>query len=83
MLADQHLDLVSASGVTELEVRGIVQGWLDNEHLVYFTVETNKSFILDVVTGVSAAVPQAAPKPLPDSPDPYLHFLGTVPQQMS
>ena len=82
-LADRHLDLVSASGVTELEVRGIVQGWLDNEHLVYFTVETNKSFVLDVVTGVSAAVPQAAPKPLPDSPDPYLHFLGTVPQQMS
>ena len=59
-----------------------VQGWLDDEHLVYFTLATNKTLILDLVTGVSAAVPETAPKPLPDAPRAYLQFVGTVPQQI-
>jgi hypothetical protein len=78
-----HLALSSGSGINELDVKGIVQGWLDDEHLFYFTMATNKTFILDVGAGVSAAVPQATNKPLPEFPDPYLHFLGTVPQQVS
>jgi hypothetical protein len=78
-----HLDLVRTSGITELDVKGILQGWLDDEHLVYFKVGSSKSFILDLATGVSAAVPQTNPPGLPGSPNAYLKFLGTVPQQMS
>lgn len=81
--ANRHLDLISASGITELNVNGIVQGWLDDEHVVYFKVGSNKTFILDLVTGVSAAVPQTNPPGESDSPNAYLRFLGSVPQQMS
>jgi hypothetical protein len=80
---DSHLNLISVSGIARLEVKGIVQGWLDDEHVVYFTVPSNKTSILDLVTGVSAAVPQTNPPGLPDLPSAYLQFLGTVPQQMS
>jgi len=80
---DSHINLVSVSGTNQLDVKGIVQGWLDDEHLVYFAVPSNRSLILDLVTGVSAAVPQTNPPGRPDSPDAYLQFLGTVPQQMS
>jgi hypothetical protein len=78
-----RLALTSGSGSHELDVTGIVQGWLDGEHVVYYTVEASKTFILDLVTGVSAPVPQVTPKPLPGEPPAYLQFLGTVPQQMS
>ena len=81
--ANWHLALAADSGSHELAVTGIVQGWLDDQHLVYFTVATNKTFILDLVTGVSAPVPQAIPKPLPGHERAYLQFLGTVPQQIS
>lgn len=80
---NSHLALISASGITPLGAKGILQGWLDDEHIVYFEVGSNRSFILDLVTGVSAAVPQTNPPGLPDVPNAYLHFLGTVPQQMS
>jgi len=78
-----HLDLVSASGITPLDTKGILQGWLDDEHVVYFMVGSDKTYILDLVTGISAAVPQTNSPGLPDIPNAYLKFLGTVPQQMS
>jgi hypothetical protein len=78
-----RLALASDSGSHELDVTGIAQGWLDGKHMVYYTVTTSKTFILDLVTGVSASVPQATPKPPPGDPPAYLQFLGTVPQQMS
>lgn len=78
-----HLDLVSASGISVLDVKGILQGWLDDEHLVYFQVGSNHTWILDVVTGKSSEVQDTNPPGLPDAPRAYLQFLGTVPQQMS
>ena len=80
---NSHLDLISTSGITELAVKGMIQGWLDDEHVVYFTIPSNKTSILDLVTGLSTAVPQSNPPGQPDSPAAYLQFLGTVPQQMS
>ena len=80
---NSHLDLISASGIIPIDAKGILQGWLDDEHIVYFDVGSSKSFVLDLVTGVSAAVPQTNPPGLPGLSSAYLQFLGTVPQQMS
>jgi hypothetical protein len=75
--------VVSPSRITELDVKGILQGWLDDDHVVYFAVPSNRTLILDLATGLSATVPQTNPPGMPDVPIAYLQFLGTVPQQMS
>ena len=81
--ANWHLALISGSGVNVLNVNGVAQGWLDDEHLVYFTASSSKTSILKVATGLSTAVSVETPKPLPGLGLPYLQFLGTVPQQIS
>lgn len=80
---ESHVNLISASGVSQLNAKGIVQGWLDDKHVVYFAVPSSRTFILDLATGLSAAVQQTNPPGMPGSPSAYLQFLGTVPQQMS
>ncbi len=80
---DSHVNLISVSGITQLNAKGIVQGWLDDEHVVYFAVLSSRTFIFDLATGNSAAVPQTNSPGMPGSPSAYLQFLGTVPQQMS
>jgi hypothetical protein len=80
---ESHVNLISPSGITQLNTKGIVQGWLDDEHVVYFAVPSSRTFIVDLATSVSTAVPQTNPAGMPGSPSAYLQFLGTVPQQMS
>lgn len=67
--------LVTAAGINTLGVKGFPQGWLDDSYLVYYTLQSNQSFVLDLATKSSAPIAQTAPLEL-------LQFVGTVPQQI-